>query len=92
MPDPQPITERAERTYRIKPLVWTETDGQHYAADDKYVVFPRRTGKPYGVCGPGKERCGLFPDYYMTLAAAKAAAESHYRERLLSALEEVLTP
>lgn len=77
--------------YQIKPLVWVET-GNNFASW-RAETFGRMglyhilgSTAPYSwKCTTGDESPAIHP----TIEAAKEAAESHYRNRLLEALEPV---
>lgn len=92
-PTDQPTLNDAEQLYRIKPLVWDDNLRADTCILGVYTIRPRipahRTrsvgySDVYEWTGPCRPWHGVE-----TVAKAKAAAEKHYRERLLQCLEEV---
>ncbi len=75
-----------EQLYRIKPLEWNECDDSLKASTVFAVAYA--SADDWAVYYHASE---LWPDKGLSssLEAAKAAAETHYRERLTQGLEAV---
>lgn len=74
------------QAYWIKPLEWQEEDGWHYAHYDEYAI---KQGAPDRWAWRGPDGNWTGANTAHSLDAAKAAAEEHYRARLLQCLEPV---
>jgi len=76
-----------EPTYRVKRLVWEETLLENFVAPSLFgdVWIEAALNGEWFVCLPGAGVRSPFDD----AEAAKLAAESWYRARLLEALEPV---
>lgn len=77
----------AQKLYRIKPLVWD--DNQLASSINGYYRIYGIAGSRVGEYQWALDGQFLSEEYYGSIDAAKAAAETHYRERLLGAVQAV---
>jgi len=82
-----------DQLYRIKPLVWEQTQCgsittiQAQTFSTHYIVWTLLKGSIAWTYCQGSNKSGYY--FADSIEAAKSAAEAHWRERIVAALEAV---